>query len=168
MAFNFLGDIPNIKGLVVRFYEFGEEVVGKVEFYDSSTGKLGLIVEDENSSCLQLFYQNDCENCQIVRETPEISDGDVTQAPTTMRDQLATGSPSDNKVIKAHLTEDEMKKVFKEVNPRVPNIRSDLGRRRDDNPHLRNLIHVKLEKLLCGAPPPGAPEDLTQYSGILL
>ncbi len=175
MTFNFLGDIPDIKGLLVRFDEFGQEVVGKVEFFDPSTGKLGLIVEDEHATCLQLFYQNDCENCQIVNKTPgrsEGSDAVATKVPRPSDDQLSVhadveSKSSASKVIKAHLTEDEMKKVFNEVSPKVPPNRDDFSRRRGDNPHLRNLIHIKLEKVLCGAPPPGEPEMLAQHSGII-
>ena len=176
MTFNFLGDIPDIKGLMVKFDEFGQEVVGKVEFFDPSTGKLGLIVDEEHATCLQLFYQNDCDNCQIVYNSPgrsEASDADATKIPRRSDDQLSVhvdveSKSSASQGIKAHLTEDEMKKVFKEVSPKVPpNTRDDSSRRRGDNPHLRNLIHIKLEKLLCGAPPPGEPEMLALHSGII-
>ena len=168
MAFNFLGDIPDVKGLTVRFNEFGEEVVGKVEFFDSSTGKLGLIIEDGHSTCLQLFYQRDCENCQIVNQnSARIEDSEAT---SRRQDQMCVNADMEDqsvaKVIKAHMSEDEMKKVFKDVNPRVPNIGDDFSRRRGDNPHLRNLIHIKLEQMLCGAPPPGEPEILPQHTGI--
>ena len=171
MAFNFLGGIPHLKGLVVRFDEFGEEVVGKVEFFDSSTGKLGLIIDDEDghAPCLQLFYQRDCENCRIVKEKPErIEDNyaDVTSSKEQSYAHADSECQSETKVIKAQMTEDEMKKVFKDVSPRVPNFRDDLSRRRTDNPHLRNLVHINLEKLLCGAPPPGEAEMLIQHSGI--
>ena len=171
MAFNFLGGIPDSKGLVVRFDEFGEEVVGKVEFFDSSTGKLGLIVEDEDrhAPCLQLFYQRDCENCRIVKEKPERTEDTEANMTSIKEGSYVHADPecqSETKVIKAHMTEDEMKKVFKDVNPRVPHFRGDLCRRRDDNPHLRNLVHINLEKLLCGAPPPGEPEMQIQHSGI--
>ena len=171
MAFNFLGNIPDVKGLTVRFDEFGEEVVGKVEFFDSSTGKLGLIIkEDGHATCLQLFYQRDCENCQIVNQnSARIED---SEANSRRQDQMCVNADVEDqsvaKVIKAHMTEDEMKKVFKDVNPRVPNIGDDFSRRRGDNPHLRNLIHIKLEKMLCGAPPPGEPEMMPQHTGIKL
>ena len=62
----------------------------------------------------------------------------------------------------AQMTE-ETRDVFKDVDPRVPgNFGHDLPRQRRYNPHLRNLVQIKLDKLLCGAPPPGEQEMLTR------
>ena len=165
MAFQFLDSIPNVKGLRVKISEFGEEVIGKVEFFDANTGKIGLIIEN----CLQLYFERDCESCQIVNESSDNDNDngpDVIDAVESAVEKLTVQEDcqNDTKVVKAHMTEEEMRKVFKDVDPRVPNIRDDITRRRD-NPHLRNLHHIKLERLLCGAPPPGEPESLTLQTG---
>ena len=156
----------------MKINEFGEEVIGRIKFFDEKGARIGLVIEDEdgNDISLQLFFERDCESCQILDEsyesTDSIDNASRIRGLSVEKLTVQEDCQNDTKVVKAHMTEEEMsmRKVFKDVDPRVPNIRDDITRRRD-NPHLRNLHHIKLERLLCGAPPPGEPESLSLQTG---
>ena len=152
----------------MKINEFGEEVIGRIKFFDVKGARIGLVIEDEdgNDTSLQLFFERDCESCQILDEscesTDSIDNASRIRGLSVEKVNVQEDCQDDIKVIKAHMTEEETRDVFKEVDPRVSgNFGHDLSRQRRDNPHLRNLVQIKLDKLLCGAPPPGEPEMLS-------
>ena len=144
MAFQCLDGKDDVKGLVVRLSEYDDDIdhVGRIEFYNPDTGKLGLVSRD--STQLQLFYQRDVQHCEIVDHEHEHND--VTKSPVKTNSLM---------------TEEQMRKVFREVKPETS--RNDFLFKNRDNKHLRRLHALQMDKLLCGAPPPDEPELLTPY-----
>ena len=176
MAFHNLENLVDVEGLKVEVTEFGEKSVGIIKSFDRENRKLALLL-DGGHKTLQLFYQNDCEALTIIDDKASATarrgrldslnevDSDENVADTS---KTAEDTPDENNdrhvtVDRAILSEDQMKKVFKEVRPERDRIQEELvlGRRRDrDNPHLRNLVHIQMESLLCGAPPPEDELDM--------
>ena len=176
MAFHNLENLVDVEGLKVEVTEFGEKSVGIIKSFDRENRKLALLL-DGGHKTLQLFYQNDCEALTIIDEKDLATarrgrldslnevDSDENVADTSKN---AEGTPDENNdrpvtVDRAILSEDQMKKVFKEVRPERDRIQEELvlGRRRGrDNPHLRNLVPIQMESLLCGAPPPEDEPDM--------
>ena len=176
MAFHNLENLVDVEGLKVEVTEFGEKSVGIIKSFDRENRKLALLL-DGGHKTLQLFYQNDCEALTIIDDKASATarrgrldslnevDSDENVADTS---KTAEDTPDENNdrhvtVDRAILSEDQMKKVFKEVRPERDRIQEELvlGRRRDrDNPHLRNLVHIQMESLLCGAPPPEDEPDI--------
>ena len=176
MAFHNLENLVDVEGLKVEVTEFGEKSVGIIKSFDRENRKLALLL-DGGLKTLQLFYQNDCEALTIIDEKASATarrgrldslnevDSDENVADTTKN---AEDTPDENNdrhvtVDRAILSEDQMKKVFKEVRPERDRIQEELilGRRRGrDNPHLRNLVPIQMESLLCGAPPPVDEPDM--------
>ena len=176
MAFHNLENLVDVEGLKVEVTEFGEKSVGIIKSFDRENRKLALLL-DGGHKTLQLFYQNDCEALTIIDDKASATvrrgrldslnevDSDENVADTS---KTAEDTPDENNdrhvtVDRAILSEDQMKKVFKEVRPERDRIQEELvlGRRRGrDNPHLRNLVHIQMESLLCGAPPPEDELDM--------
>lgn len=176
MAFHNLENLVDVEGLKVEVTEFGEKSVGIIKSFDRENRKLALLL-DGGHKTLQLFYQNDCEALTIIDDKASATarrgrldslnevDSDENVADTSKN---AEDTPDENNdrhvtVDRAILSEDQMKKVFKEVRPERDRIQEELvlGRRRGrDNPHLRNLVHIQMESLLCGAPPPEDELDM--------
>lgn len=176
MAFHNLENLVDVEGLKVEVTEFGEKSVGIIKSFDRENRKLALLL-DGGHKTLQLFYQNDCEALTIIDDKASATarrgrldslnevDSDENVADTSKN---AEDTPDENNdrhvtVDRAILSEDQMKKVFKEVRPERDRIQEELvlGRRRGrDNPHLRNLVHIQMESLLCGAPPPEDEPDI--------
>ena len=176
MAFHNLENLVDVEGLKVEVTEFGEKSVGIIKSFDRENRKLALLL-DGGHKTLQLFYQNDCEALTIIDDKASATarrgrldslnevDSDENVADTS---KTAEDTPDENNdrhvtVDRAILSEDQMKKVFKEVRPERDRIQEELvlGRRRGrDNPHLRNLVHIQMESLLCGAPPPEDEPDI--------
>ena len=176
MAFHILENLVDVEGLIVEVTEYGEKSVGIIKSFDRENRKLALLL-DGGHKTLQLFYQNDCEALTIIDEKASATarrgrldslnevDSDENVADTSKN---AEDTPDENNdrpvtVDRAILSEDQMKKVFKEVRPERDRIQEELvlGRRRGrDNPHLRNLVPIQMESLLCGAPPPEDEPDM--------
>ena len=176
MAFHNLENLVDVEGLKVEVTEFGEKSVGIIKSFDRENRKLALLL-DGGHKTLQLFYQNDCEALTIIDEKASATarrgrldslnevDSDENVADTSKNAEDTADENNDRPVTvdRAILSEDQMKKVFKEVRPERDRIQEELvlGRRRDrDNPHLRNLVPIQMESLLCGAPPPEDEPDM--------
>ena len=176
MAFHNLENLVDVEGLKVEVTEFGEKSVGIIKSFDRENRKLALLL-DGGHKTLQLFYQNDCEALTIIDDKASATarrgrldslnevDSDENVADTSKNAEDIPDENNDRHVTvdRAILSEDQMKKVFKEVRPERDRIQEELvlGRRRDrDNPHLRNLVHIQMESLLCGAPPPEDEPDI--------
>ena len=145
MAFQCLFGKNKLKGLEVKLVEFDDDVVyvGKMEFYNADSGKLGLVSRD--STQLQLFYERDVHHCEILRDH---------EVPT---DDAASHVKSGGM-----MSEDQMKQVFKEVKPKSSKNYSFFFKSKD-NKHLRRLHPLQMKKLLCGGSSPDEPELLTPY-----
>ena len=176
MAFHILENLVDVEGLKVEVTEYGEKSVGIIKSFDRENRKLALLL-DGGHKTLQLFYQNDCEALTIIDENASATarrgrldslnevDSDENVADTSKNAEDTADENNDRPVTvdRAILSEDQMKKVFKEVRPERDRIQEELilGRRRGrDNPHLRNLVHIQMESLLCGAPPPVDEPDM--------
>ena len=176
MAFHNLENLVDVEGLKVEVTEFGEKSVGIIKSFDRENRKLALLL-DGGHKTLQLFYQNDCEALTIIDDKASATarrgrldslnevDSDENVADTTKNAEDTADENNDRPVTvdRAILSEDQMKKVFKEVRPERDRIQEELilGRRRGrDNPHLRNLVPIQMESLLCGAPPPEDEPDM--------
>ena len=176
MAFHNLENLVDVEGLKVEVTEFGEKSVGIIKSFDRENRKLALLL-DGGLKTLQLFYQNDCEALTIIDEKASATarrgrldslnevDSDENVADTSKNAEDTADENNDRPVTvdRAILSEDQMKKVFKEVRPERDRIQEELvlGRRRGrDNPHLRNLVPIQMESLLCGAPPPEDEPDM--------
>ena len=176
MAFHNLENLVDVEGLKVEVTEFGEKSVGIIKSFDRENRKLALLL-DGGHKTLQLFYQNDCEALTIIDEKASATarrgrldslnevDSDENVADTSKNAEDTADENNDRPVTvdRAILSEDQMKKVFKEVRPERDRIQEELvlGRRRGrDNPHLRNLVPIQMESLLCGAPPPEDEPDM--------
>ena len=178
MAFHNLENLVDVEGLKVEVTEFGEKSVGIIKSFDRENRKLALLL-DGGHKTLQLFYQNDCEALTIIDEKASATarrgrldslnevDSDENVADTSKNaEDTATADENNDRPVtvdRAILSEDQMKKVFKEVRPERDRIQEELvlGRRRGrDNPHLRNLVPIQMESLLCGAPPPEDEPDM--------
>ena len=178
MAFHNLENLVDVEGLKVEVTEFGEKSVGIIKSFDRENRKLALLL-DGGLKTLQLFYQNDCEALTIIDEKASATarrgrldslnevDSDENVADTSKNAEDTADENNDRPVTvdRAILSEDQMKKVFKEVRPERDRIHIQeeliLGRRRGrDNPHLRNLVPIQMESLLCGAPPPEDEPDM--------
>ena len=117
--------------------------VGKIEFYNPDSGKLGLVSSD--STQLQLFYERDVQHFEIVRNHEGHKDTTASQVKN-----------------EGFMSEEQMKQVFKEVKPESSNQESFFIKSKD-NKHLRRLHPIQMKKLLCGGSPPDEPELLTPY-----
>ena len=176
MAFHILENLVDVEGLKVEVTEYGEKSVGIIKSFDRENRKLALLL-DGGHKTLQLFYQNDCEALTIIDDKASATarrgrldslnevDSDENVADTTKNAEDTPDESNDRHVTvdRAILSEDQMKKVFKEVRPERDRIQEELvlGRRRGrDNPHLRNLVPIQMESLLCGAPPPEDEPDM--------
>ena len=176
MAFHNLENLVDVEGLKVEVTEFGEKSVGIIKSFDRENRKLALLL-DGGHKTLQLFYQNDCEALIIIDDKASATarrgrldslnevDSDENVADTSKNAEDTADENNDRPVTvdRAILSEDQMKKVFKEVRPERDRIQEELvlGRRRGrDNPHLRNLVPIQMESLLCGAPPPEDEPDM--------
>ena len=176
MAFHNLENLVDVEGLKVEVTEYGEKSVGIIKSFDRENRKLALLL-DGGHKTLQLFYQNDCEALTIIDEKASATarrgrldslnevDSDENVADTSKNAEDTADENNDRPVTvdRAILSEDQMKKVFKEVRPERDRIQEELvlGRRRGrDNPHLRNLVPIQMESLLCGAPPPEDEPDM--------
>ena len=174
MAFHNLENLVDVEGLKVEVTEFGEKSVGIIKSFDRENRKLALLL-DGGHKTLQLFYQNDCEALAIIDDKATARrgrldslnevDSDENVADTSKNAEDTADENNDRPVTvdRAILSEDQMKKVFKEVRPERDRIQEELvlGRRRGrDNPHLRNLVPIQMESLLCGAPPPEDEPDM--------
>ena len=176
MAFHNLENLVDVEGLKVEVTEFGEKSVGIIKSFDRENRKLALLL-DGGHKTLQLFYQNDCEALTIIDEKASATarrgrldslnevDSDENVADTSKNAEDTADENNDRPVTvdRPILSEDQMKKVFKEVRPERDRIQEELvlGRRRGrDNPHLRNLVPIQMESLLFGAPPPEDEPDM--------
>ena len=176
MAFHILENLVDVEGLKVEVTEYGEKSVGIIKSFDRENRKLALLL-DGGHKTLQLFYQNDCEALTIIDEKVSATarrgrldslnevDSDENVADTSKNAEDTADENNDRPVTvdRAILSEDQMKKVFKEVRPERDRIQEELvlGRRRGrDNPHLRNLVPIQMKSLLCGAPPPEDEPDM--------
>ena len=162
MAFQLLQNLNDdvVTGLRVEIVEFGEKLRGIIKSFDKENGKLALLLDGSKS--LQLFYQNDCEACALVRD---MVDFDYNEAECEVENMTKSDGAAaadvmngDVPVRRATLSEDQMKEVFKEVRPergRRQEMGTLGGRRERDTHHLRNFVQIDMESLLCGAPPTG-------------
>jgi len=138
MAFECLNNVENPHGLDVKLIEFDEEHIGRIQFYDEESGKLGLVLEGSDE--LQLFYERDIKKCEIY-------------------DQIAD--------FQEKMTEEQMKDIFDEADLEKHRKKNKpLFQATRDSKHLRRLHKIDMKQLLCGAPPPVVDEPLDQYVDI--
>ena len=168
MAFQLLQNLNDdvVTGLRVEIVEFGEKLRGIIKSFDAENGKLALLLDGTKS--LQLFYQNDCEACALVRDMVDFDDNAAEREVENMTksDGAAAADVQKGDVVpvrRATLSEDQMKEVFKEVRPerdRRQEMGTPGGRRGRDTHHLRNFVQIDMESLLCGSPPTGEESGL--------
>jgi len=138
MAFECLNSVENPRGLDVKLMEYDEEHIGKIQFYDEESGKLGLVLEGTEE--LQLFYERDVKKCEIYDEITYCQD---------------------------KMTEEQMKDIFDEADLEKHRKKNKpLFQATRNSEHLNRLHKIDMEQLLCGAPPPVEEEPLGQYVDI--
>ena len=118
-----------MQDIPVKIVEFGEEFRGTVQFYDRSYGKIGLVLEETKQ--LRLFFESDVESCEILNIQEDF---------------------------KNKMTEQQMKDIFGEFKDMKVSV-AEPRRNKGDNFHLKRLHQIKMDKLLCGHPPPAVSSD---------